>query len=162
MRWILSTLPPYFSCRSDCYVIWRQRSIFRWMPFAGKVGETNASDRSAVINSTSCNMGNHFLCLRVVLNSRFPFVLWIFGAAPPNFLALPHVTLSGVSFPFFEGCHSAASCGKSAASEFVPSAYCPAQNGQPFPRMARFPTVDSHSCDGLTIQRHQTFRHEPA
>jgi hypothetical protein len=79
-----------------------------------------------------------------------------------TFLALPQVTSSGVSFPFLEGCHSAASCGKSAASEFVPSAYCPAQNGQPFPRIARFLTEDSHSCDGLAKHRHQIFRDEPS
>jgi hypothetical protein len=80
-----------------------------------------------------------------------------------TFLALPDVTLSGVSFPFLEGCHSAASFGKSAASEFVASAACPAQKGQPFPRRARFDTVHSHSCNGLVTHIHQIFfRDEPA
>lgn len=79
-----------------------------------------------------------------------------------TFRALPAVTLSGVSSPFLEGCHSAASLGNNAASEFVASTACPEQKGQPFPRHARFATVHSHSCDGFVTHLHQIFRDEPA
>jgi len=79
------------------------------------------------------------------------------------FLALPGVTLSGVSSPFLDGCHSAAICGKSVASEFVASTACPAQKGHPFPRSARFTTVDCHSWIGLVLHFHQIFlRDDPA
>lgn len=88
MRWILRTLPPYFSCRSDCYVTWRQRSIFRWMPFSGKDWRNNSKrpfrrqiPRAAIRATVSS------FCTR--LNSRFPFMFWIFGAAPPNLFGTP-------------------------------------------------------------------------
>ena len=128
---------------------------------SARVGDILASERSSV-TLAALQKGQPFPrftrgCIRAS-HSCSGFVEHLHQ----TFRALPGVTLAGVRSPFFVGCHSAASFGNSAASEFAASAYCPAQNGQPFPRLARFPTVHSHSCEGLARQSHHTFLDEPS
>lgn len=127
-----------------------------------RIGETTASDLSEV-KFHELQYGQPFPLLTRGCILASHSCSGFLAQRHQTFLALPDVTLSGVSFPFLEGCHSAASFGKSAASEFVASAACPAQKGQPFPRRARFDTVHSHSCNGLVTHIHQIFfRDEPA
>src|SRR5262249_29553662 len=72
-----------------------------------------------------------------------------FGHFHQTFLLHPGITWSGVKLPFRDGCHSATSSGKSAASDFVIETFCPAQQGHPFPRV-RLLIAASHSWDGST------------
>jgi hypothetical protein len=69
---------------------------------------------------------------------------------------------SGVSLPFFVGCHSAASSGCSEPSEFVTLARWPLHIGQPWPLTKRVLTVACHTWSGPRGQRHQTLRTLPA